>query len=138
MAQIAIVRRSDLMAHGRWDAGFHIALTELRGAIDVLRERYSDEAATEMVDGLPLPDKTGLEVLRTGSHRRGMNAAEAREIARRYPHLSLALVARDAEASVSRIREEIARRQDALARLTELSDSRTSKLDAIAADARVR
>jgi len=138
MAQIAIVRSSDLISHGRWDAGFHIALAELREAIAVLRERYDDEAATEMVDGLPLRDKTGLEVLRTGSHRRGMNAAEAQDIARRYPHLSLALVARDAEASVARVRQEIARNEDALARLTELSESGAAGPDAIAANARVR
>jgi len=137
MVQIAIVRSGDLVAHGRWDAGFHIALSELRDAIVTLRERYGDEAATELVDGLPLADKTGLEVLRTGSHRRGMNAAEASEIARRYPHLSLALVARDAERSVARIRQEIARNEDALARLTELSESGAARPDAIAADARV-
>ena len=126
MVQMAIVRLSDLKAEGRWDVGFHIALSEMRDSMSILRERYDDGQATALVDALPLADKASIEVLRTGPRRRAMTTIEAQEVARRYPHLSLAMVARDAEASVRRINDEIERNQDALKRLIELSDARTT------------
>ncbi|MFZ3481882.1 hypothetical protein [Sphingomonas sp. 3-13AW] len=118
----AVVRASDLLREGRWDAGFHIARSELAEAMDSLRGRYSEQQAIDLVDSIPLSEKASLTILRTGSGARGMGAAEAQEVTRRYPFLSLALVASEADASMRRIRSEIERNQKALAVLFELSD----------------
>lgn len=134
--KIAVVSAGDLVREGRWDAGFHIARSELESAMADLRERYTEEQAIRTVDRLPLSDKAALEVLRIGSRRRTMGVDEAREVTRRYPHLALALVARDADAAIVRIRDQIARSRDALERMIALSEKRVSRLDDLADDAR--
>lgn len=130
--KVGIVRASDLVRESRWDAGFHIARSELDGAMTDLARRYTDEQAIEIVDGLPLSEKAALEALRMGSRRRAMGRDEARTLTRRYPHLALALVARDADASILRIRQQIATGREALERMIELSENRVARLDHIA------
>lgn len=83
--KVGIVRASDLVREGRWDAGFHIARSELDDAMTDLARRYTDEQAIEIVDGLPLSEKAALQALRMGSRRRAMGRNEARSLTKSRP-----------------------------------------------------
>lgn len=119
--QCVIRRASDLRREGRWDAEFHVAADEAAPAVEALKIRYSAEAAIEMVDALPLSERKALEVLRIGV-RRPLGNEEAMKITRRYPHLSLALVMRDADDAIVRLRRRIESDSAALERIKAISE----------------
>lgn len=133
LARTGTARLSDIMEHGRMDAGFLLVLTSLRERTDALRNRYSDEEAIALVDAVPLADKSAMKVLTRGSIPRSMSTRDAHDLAREYPHLSLALIAEGAEEAVGRIQAEITRSEEALKRLLEISETRIARLDDISA-----
>lgn len=114
------IRLSDVMREARMDAPFHIALATLKGRIDELRTIYSDDEAVALIGAMPLHALTGMSVLSRGSMPRGLNRGSADELAREYPHLSLAIVEKDSEAAIARIRARIAQDENALALLIDL------------------
>ncbi len=118
---MASVRLSDIMLHDRMDAGFHIALVHLRGSIEYLRSRYTDEDAIALLDALPVQAKTAMSVLKRGSNPRAMTNAESHDLAIEYPHLALGLVQEDAKESILAISEQIAKSSKALDLLIGLS-----------------
>jgi hypothetical protein len=108
------------MREARMDAPFHIALASLKDRIGELRAIYSDDEAVALIGAMPLHALTGMSVLSRGSMPRGLNRDSVDELAREYPHLSLAIVQKDAEPTIARIRERIAQDEDALRLLIEL------------------
>lgn len=127
--KMASVRLSDLMEHDRMDAGFVIALVHLREATAKLRVRYTAEQAVALLDALPVQSKSAMSVLKRGSMPRPMTNVESHTLAVEYPHLALALVQQEAEQSIDRIRNEIARSSASLERLLELSSPDGSATD---------
>lgn len=122
----ATIRLSDIMREGRMDAGFHIALATLKGRIEELRKSHSEDEAVAAIAAMPLHALSGMSVLSRGSMPRGLNRTSADELAREYPHLSLALVVKDSEDAIARIRERIAQDERALQILIDLSPARES------------
>lgn len=120
------IRLSDVMTHGRMDAGFLLALTHLRSATETLRDRYDADQAVALLDSLSLAAKAPMSVLMRGSGTRSMTTKDATELSREYPHLALALIANDAAGAIGRIREEIARSEAAMNALIELADDSRS------------
>jgi hypothetical protein len=123
------VRLSDVMTHGRMDAGFLLALTHLKSATETLRDRYDVGQAVALLDSLSLADKAPMSILMRGSGTRSMTTKDATELSREYPHLALALIANDAASAIERIREEIARSEAAMSALIELADDTRSDAD---------
>ncbi len=122
-APVAIVKLSDLTREGRMDAGFHIALSRLRGRIEELRAIYSAAEATRIVKSIPLCDKAAMKVLVRGD-RQILNSANADALAVEYPHMSLALIEHGSihnsdpqsgiKEAVARVSESIAQQQQLL------------------------
>lgn len=120
------IRLSDVMREARMDAPFHIALATLKGRIEELRASHSDDEAVEIIREMPLHALSGMTVLSRGSMPRGLNRTSADELAREYPHLSLAIVEKDSEMAIARIRERIAQDERALQLLIDLGSAKDS------------
>lgn len=79
-----------------------------------------------IISAMPLHAFSGMSVLSRGSMPRGLNRTSADELAREYPHLSLAIVERDSEEAMARIRERIAQDENALQFLIDLGSAKGS------------
>lgn len=122
-APVAIVKLSDLTREGRMDAGFHIALSRLRGRIEELRAIYSAAEATRIVKSIPLGDKAAMKVLVRGD-RQILNSANADALAVEYPHMSLALIEHGSihnSDPQSGIKEAVARVSESIAQQHQMS-----------------
>src|SRR3546814_13513008 len=65
--KVAIVKSSDL--GNRWDAGFHIALDEVRDRVAVLKTMLTVQEARKRLAKFSLTDKKPLLVLARGTNR---------------------------------------------------------------------
>lgn len=114
MAQVAIVKSSDLSRENRWDAGFHIALSQLKTRVDELRDTYSADEAIAILDRVSFADKAPLRVLaRTGSAN-AWSQSMLTSVVKEYPHLSLALVEVNLQSAIARVTEVIERNESYL------------------------
>jgi hypothetical protein len=113
----AVISSRQLAEHNRWDAGFHIALAEVKARVEQLRASVTAEEAIAKVRLFPLADRTPLLVLCRGKKPRLRDAGWAIE---EYPHLALALMERDLEPTVRRLGEQIAKDQERLSALLDL------------------
>src|SRR3546814_18023755 len=86
--KVAIVKSSDL--GNRWDAGFHIALDEVRDRVAVLKTMLTVQEARKRLAKFSLTDKKPLLVLARGTNRH-LNSVTISKIVEEYPHLSLAI-----------------------------------------------
>jgi hypothetical protein len=120
--KVAIVKSSDLAREGRWDAGFHIALHEVRDRVDALKAILTAEEAIEKLEGVALADKAPLLVLARGN--KALNSENMQRIVREYPHLSLALMEQNLEPAIARIRERLATDAQQLEHLLDLQAGR--------------
>ncbi len=120
--KIAIVKASDL--GDRMDAGFHVALAEVRDRVRELEALYpGPEGHREIrrrLGELAFTDKGALAVLARGNLAR-FNEKAATRVIRDYPYLSFALVEKALDAAVQRIRERIAGDEKYLRALLDLA-----------------
>src|SRR3546814_19753421 len=87
--KVAIVKSSDL--GNRWDAGFHIALDEVRDRVAVLKTMLTVQEARKRLAIFSLTDKKPLLVLARGTNRH-LNSVTISKIVEEYPHLSIAIM----------------------------------------------
>lgn len=128
---VVVVRSSAL--GGRWDAGFHVALSQLGARVDELRLAVPAEEAVRRLSLVSLQDKSAMSVLLRGTRgTRRLDAASAKVLAEEYPHLALALVERGSADAVERIRGEIEKSRQALETLLALGEKRTGILSGMA------
>lgn len=120
--KIAIVKMSDLAREGRWDAGFHIALDEVKDRVESLKSSMSASEAISRLAKLSLTDKKPLLVLARGNTRH-LNSATITTIVNEYPHLSLAIMESNLGPAIERMRAKIASDEAALDALLALQDS---------------
>src|SRR3546814_2210665 len=92
--KVAIVKSSDL--GNRWDAGFHIALDEVRDRVAVLKTMLTVQEARKRLAKFSLTDKKPLLVLARGTNRH-LNSVTISKIVEEYPHLSLAIMEQRSE-----------------------------------------
>jgi hypothetical protein len=104
--KVAIVKASELVTQGRWDAGFHIALDEVRDRVAVLKTMLTHREAVSRLAKFSLTDKKPLLVLARGSNRH-LNSATITKIVDEYPHLSLAIMERNLQPAIDRMRAKI-------------------------------
>jgi hypothetical protein len=118
----AIVMRSELFKHGRWDVGFHLLNKEYGHKAEHLREVLSADEAVAILteeDTFPTPVLRVLEPLCRGSiPTRGNRAALLRAI-REYPHLCLAIVLGKAQEAIREQQAKMQRRIDKLAAVSQ-------------------
>lgn len=115
MGQMAIVMASEVFGSGRWDAVFHIARTRTADAVEALKERYTEAQVVEMLGKVDNPTLLAVKpLLRGGSMPRAPKREELLRAVGEYPHIALALVREAGQASMDRIRIEIADREQAL------------------------
>lgn len=116
--RFTVVKSSEL--GDRWDAQFHIALAEVRARYDHLRRTMTSEEAITKLNAIPNRDRMPLAVLFRGSRDRFDGAASDRVI-REYPHLALAIMERNLEPAINRIRDESEKNEAALKALMDLA-----------------
>jgi hypothetical protein len=122
--QIGIVKASDMARETRMDAQFHLAQQSAEAETAALRRRYSAEEARALVDAIALDDKRAIRVLMRGT--RPFNQETAGIVSAEYPHLSLALIAREAEAAAIGAQKRIDAEREQIARLREISEAARS------------
>jgi hypothetical protein len=123
-------RLSDIAAHDRMDAGFHIALNHLREQMEVLRSEFSPQEAIDLITVMPLQYKAPLKILMRGSMPRSLTNDESISLAREYPYLALALLKENAGEAIKLLEASIAKAQDTIEQLLRL----TSDVNGSAAD----
>lgn len=128
--QVGVVKLSDLAREGRWDAGFHLTLQSVQERVTELRETVSKAEAIERLDALPLSAKASLAVLRRGQTARSMSESDAQTVTREYPHLSLALIEKNRDASIAKLLERIAKDEAAIEQLRTIGAPAASGADA--------
>src|SRR3546814_7491792 len=102
--KVAIVKSSDL--GNRWDAGFHIALDEVRDRVAVLKTMLTVQEARKRLAKFSLTDKKPLLVLARGTNRH-LNSVTISKIVEEYPHLSLAITEQNLQPAIDRVRAKI-------------------------------
>ncbi len=111
MAQVAVVKASDLSRENRWDAGFHIALAKVRDRVEELKAKYTAEECREKLHALSFADKSPLRVLsRTGSINTWSDRALT-SVVKEYPHLSMAIMEQNLSTAIKRVNEVISRNE---------------------------
>jgi len=120
MAQFVVKKLSDL--GDRWDAGFHIALDEVKDRVRELKDALTPEEAIERLKVIPLQDKEPLMVLVRGQAR-VLNTATVDRVSKDYPYLALAIMEKNLKASIERIRAKIAKDQASLDALLAIQPS---------------
>ena len=103
----AIIKSSVLARENRWDAGFHLALDEVKDRVEELRRLVSSEEAISKLSTIPLSAKAPLLVLMRGGNRL-LSDVGVRRVAREYPHLSLAIMEKNLQPAIEKIRARIA------------------------------
>lgn len=103
----AIVPASELVSSDRWDAGYHVLRATHRERAEQLAAAIPAEVATERLMAL---NPSALRALMPLSRRRHPTISEAGDLARKEPHLALAIV----ESSLAGIRSGIVGRMEAL------------------------
>ena len=103
----AIVPMSELVASGRWDAGYHVLRANHRERAEQLAATIPPEVATQRLLAL---NPSALRALMPLSRRRNPTVSEAHDLARKEPHLALAIV----ESSLAAVRSGIVGRMEAL------------------------
>lgn len=111
--KIAVIKRSDLVREGRWDAGFHIAFQEVKERVAALRGALAPEEAIARLAILSLSDKQPLLVLARGTNRH-LNSATIAKIVDEYPHLALAIIEKNLQPAIDRMRAKIETDQSCL------------------------
>lgn len=104
--KVAVVSLSDLARENRWDAGFHIALDEVRNRVDALRATVSGDEAISRLTKFSLADKKPLLVLARGNNRH-LNSQTIATIVNEYPHLSLAIMEQNLQPVIDKLRAQI-------------------------------
>lgn len=119
----AIIKASELVAEGRWDAGFHIALSEVRDRVTTLKTMLTAQEALKRLAKFSLTDKKPLLVLARGTNRH-LNSATITKIVEEYPHLSLAIMEQNLQPAIDRMRAKLEEDQAALDALLALQNSK--------------
>jgi len=117
--KIAVVKSSDLGE--RWDAGFHVAASEVRDRVEYFKSSISAEEAARRVKSIPEADLKPLQAIVRGEGKNFDMKAVNRAI-RENPHLALAVMERNLQPAFDRIREEIERHQRQIESLQDLAD----------------
>jgi hypothetical protein len=111
--KVAVISFSDLAKENRWDAGFHIALDEVRGRVDALKATVSADEAISRLAKFSLADKKPLLVLARGSNRH-LNSQTITTIVNEYPHLSLAIMEQNLQPVIDKLRAQIEKNEASL------------------------
>ncbi len=117
--KVAIVKASQLFEHGRWDAGFHIALSELGQRVEALKACVTADEAIEQVMALPREHLQHLQVLGTGSNPL-RSLSDFRAVTERYPHFALALTEREGPKIAAALQAQVDKYEAARQRFNEL------------------
>lgn len=104
--KVAIIKSSELIREGRWDADFHIALDEVKERVAALKLNLSPEEARIRLSSIALSDKKPLLVLARGTNRH-LNTATVDKIVDEYPHLSLAIMELNVQPAIEKMRVKI-------------------------------
>lgn len=99
-----VISFRQLGQEGRWDAGFHLLLNELRSERDFIASKLTADEAREWLGRMELTDKAPLLVLsRQGNPILSAKTIEA--IEKEYPHLALTVMQTNIARLVARARE---------------------------------
>ena len=111
--QVGILRLSDMVEADRMDARFHLTAKEHEATVASLRARLSDDAARDVVLGLPdsvltkrVDGASVLEPLIRGSAP-GTSIRQIRKVVAEYPHLSLAILSQHLDEAIASAQGEI-------------------------------
>ncbi len=122
--KVAIVTSTEL--DDRWDAPFHVTRTEPtrpaqegRDRVAELRSLVTADDAVSRLDALTVADRTPLIPLLRGEAK--PTAKSLRDVAKRYPHLALALMEREADRIALAIADRLKAEQASLATIRSLT-----------------
>lgn len=114
----ATVKLSEL--GDRMDAGFHVEAAHLRDRVAELRDAMTEDEAVERLSAFRHADLKPLECLMRG-RMRAASGADVSRVVRDHPHLSLAIMERNVEPAIARLRERIASDSRALETLLDMT-----------------
>ena len=135
LPSVGFARLSDIAAHNRMDAGFHIALNHLREQMEILRSDFTPQEAIDLVSVMPLQYKAPLKILMRGSMPRSMTNDETIALAKEYPYLALALLKENAGEAIALLQASIAKAQNTIEQLLRLTNDINGSPASAAGDA---
>lgn len=116
--KVGVIMSSELAKAGRWDAGFHLLNQEYKDAAAALAEVVDQAEAVQMLsdsDLFPTSVLLKLSPLCRGTVHGNAAREQLLKAVAEYPHLSLAIVLKEAEGSIREQQDALKVKQDKLA-----------------------
>jgi len=131
--QVGVMRLSDVVREDRMDARFHLTMQEHAATVASLRSTMTEDAARDVVLGLPdfvltkrIDGRSVLEPLIRGSVP-GTTIRQIRKVVAEYPHLSLAILSTHLDEAIASAQNDIDDIQKSIASIRDVVRIGTGK-----------
>ncbi len=136
----AIIKSSQVAEYSRLDAKFHLAIDDLKkdrehlegtinslgDVITNLESQYSVDEMREMISEIRDEDKKSAAIILGRGHN-DPKKAKYSGICDEYPYIAFALISRDIESAIVRVKAAIKNEKSYLKKLTNMGNTRKSK-----------